>query len=1328
MDSLDRYGTIYPDARSNAYVARRWDGKSHSQKPVGCQLAMDRVEIFLRAAGERPEKAATKAPCTSALTTPTTQAELGKKASGTAGMETTIAKSVAASSTGHTALLDLAVIPTPMQKLPTLQYVDKPANLTSGTVGLVQADQVVDTAVTSSSSASHPSTAISKRSDLRAAARVVDTPGRWQGLFTALVFSLAYRIKVSIHFGTEGHIPDLAQQFAPGLLAKQGGYKPGRATLAPCIVKDGFVTMPQDMADLQWCNHYTPLVRYDSPEPSPLAGHANCKGSKCGGFGFPCIAPLAKTVALQGFMPWPVPGDGDCLLHSFLYCIGASTDQSTRDKLRIELAAFIIKNLDEPNLQDALVFLGEHGLSEDVATPPLMPPDATEEISEPVAIPPLMPAHVTEEISEPVAKRMKKDLSGESPSLPEVMLSTDVDHVIRAMSTVTNITTEKVANAYLLRTVAQQLTSEERTTLIGNSKHPNQDKKMDEKKQAQKKDEKKEKKDNKKDKKKQAKRTGELALAQRIEIGHAYREWRAKQSFKGTKRVQYYKEFFKHRHGKYRGQSDRKYMERCVALSKLSAAGKMDTGTTKHKRHHKAKAGRPNKAEELRKSLFRWFCGLRKVVRGRFPQHLLKRQAQYLRKTALLAAAQHNVYVDLPEISSQWLRRFKKDYGISLRSPCTCFKVPRAVFLERCKICWSNVYRVRLFCLLHYGYDPDVEGFDQTPFHFNESGSKSKKTLDFRGKKKVTLKECQAASRARWSATTYTKSRLEKGKSVPLEALFKGGSTIKAGLEESLAEIRAEGSHGALPNVSVATSSSGSYGLDEVLEFMERHLEPWTEGRHWKILLADAYRAHLCKEVRDLCWSKGYFLVYIGGGCTGAQQVNDTHLHGPLSREYQELEMELFAYSQEINPGGMKNMRREDCLRLLLIAHEQQAKHVYASEGYRYNLFTIPLDSKCESEVDYSMGSEMSQQLFKACNMPQELPLILQDLRDEFAANRLPFNRKCFDKLVEDMPHRGHLDIMVDECIEEYGEEEDGAAPWQDEGEGSEGGVEQDEAATEQTRLAQAGSTTKDSTSLVPVASKKSKYSDFLSAAQSAEAEKHKAQLDTIEQVIKQLEENGESSVLASAKRSRRKLRQEALGKTQMDARVAQEIRQHVERQEAQRKVLQDECTFQRAQKSALRSAQEDLKKQQAAIMQKERAFMDKQRIKKRELELENAAMSWETKDFSKDKSGAGSVCRARKNRQHALFRICSLCDEISPARFQSFANDFLVWDHSVESRYDSSDSGSSHANSHSRTITQLMSWLQSGHGENVAAWWEKTMARFPPVLMSIPAGSASSK
>ena len=142
MDSLDRYGTIYPDARSNAYVARRWDGKTHSQKPAGCQLAYDRVELFLKAKGERPEKAPTKAPCTSALTTPTTQAELGKKASGTAGMETTIAKSVAASSTGHTALLHPTVIPTPTQKPPNPQRVDKAANPTSGTAGLAQAGQV----------------------------------------------------------------------------------------------------------------------------------------------------------------------------------------------------------------------------------------------------------------------------------------------------------------------------------------------------------------------------------------------------------------------------------------------------------------------------------------------------------------------------------------------------------------------------------------------------------------------------------------------------------------------------------------------------------------------------------------------------------------------------------------------------------------------------------------------------------------------------------------------------------------------------------------------------------------------------------------------------------------------------------------------------------------------------------------------------------------------------------------------------------------------------------------------------------------------------------
>ena len=93
---------------------------------------------------------------------------------------------------------------------------------------------------------------------------------------------------------------------------------------------------------------------------------------------------------------------------------------------------------------------------------------------------------------------------------------------------------------------------------------------------------------------------------------------------------------------------------------------------------------------------------------------------------------------------------------------------------------------------LHFGYDPDIEGFDQTPFHFNESGSKSKKTLEFTGKKKITLKEALHAIRDRWTATTWTTSNAaEAAEQVPLEVCFKGGSGVLSQLTEILDRLRA---------------------------------------------------------------------------------------------------------------------------------------------------------------------------------------------------------------------------------------------------------------------------------------------------------------------------------------------------------------------------------------------------------------------------------------------------------------------------------------------------------------------------------------------------------
>ena len=53
-----------------------------------------------------------------------------------------------------------------------------------------------------------------------------------------------------------------------------------------------------------------------------------------------------------------------------------------------------------------------------------------------------------------------------------------------------------------------------------------------------------------------------------------------------------------------------------------------------------------------------------------------------------------------------------------------------------------------------------------------------------------------------------------------------------------------------------------------------------------------------------LAWGRGYLIVYIGGGGTGAIQVLDTHLHGPLSKYFQDMGMIALFKMADGEPDG----------------------------------------------------------------------------------------------------------------------------------------------------------------------------------------------------------------------------------------------------------------------------------------------------------------------------------------------------------------------------------------------------------------------------------------
>ena len=111
--------------------------------------------------------------------------------------------------------------------------------------------------------------------------------------------------------------------------------------------------------------------------------------------------------------------------------------------------------------------------------------------------------------------------------------------------------------------------------------------------------------------------------------------------------------------------------------------------------------------------------------------------------------------------------------------------------LDRLQNTWLNIFRVRKLRLLCFGYDPESEGFDQKPMHFNESGSRMRHTLAWKGRVDVQLKECVAQTRDRWTLNTHVLAVPRADDEFPpIEALFKGGPRAAASARAALNRLR----------------------------------------------------------------------------------------------------------------------------------------------------------------------------------------------------------------------------------------------------------------------------------------------------------------------------------------------------------------------------------------------------------------------------------------------------------------------------------------------------------------------------------------------------------
>ena len=407
---------------------------------------------------------------------------------------------------------------------------------------------------------------------------------------------------------------------------------------------------------------------------------------------------------------------------------------------------------------------------------------------------------------------------------------------------------------------------------------------------------------------------------------------------------------------------------------------------------------------------------------ARFTRQLLHQKARqllsdYCEQCLLLGKAAIGV-----KLTARWFRLWEADYGLCMRKANRKYKVPKAVMAERLDIGWCNGARVRALCFAVHGYEPEIENWDQSPFHNNESGSANTSTLAVAGGL-VPLVEGHAATRERWTAnlTTFSnKERLSKDGPPYCEFVFKAaGNRMQLRLREYIR------SRGYGPWVSVATTDKGSYKTPDILNFLETHLPSMSGSRRWRIIWADDFSAHLSPQVFRLCWSRGYVFMAHGGGVTPVAQTPDTDLNQHVKREYMACETaELLA---QMRDGiSVPRCRPEQCIDMMYGVLSNMALHLHAADGYLKTGMCVALDGSQDELVVREAG-----EFWRELGMRAKINSAVAEVKAEVAAGRLGWNVQDVQRLIRPYPKHRH----VDEILERQGDDTwcpEGERPYED--------------------------------------------------------------------------------------------------------------------------------------------------------------------------------------------------------------------------------------------------------------------------------------------------------
>ena len=168
-------------------------------------------------------------------------------------------------------------------------------------------------------------------------------------------------------------------------------------------------------------------------------------------------------------------------------------------------------------------------------------------------------------------------------------------------------------------------------------------------------------------------------------------------------------------------KKDKVWQRRCIAQARLIQSGvhpwkigkamrsRSSSFVPRHLRARKSGLqGRLVKAAMLRESLFDWFLSIRGAVATRNPTKIVLLKAKALASDMLREMQRLGKFVELPVINRDWLCRWLRDDGISLRLPNRRFKCRREVLLGRLRSMWLTNIRTRALAICAFRSDPTI--------------------------------------------------------------------------------------------------------------------------------------------------------------------------------------------------------------------------------------------------------------------------------------------------------------------------------------------------------------------------------------------------------------------------------------------------------------------------------------------------------------------------------------------------------------------------------------------------------------------------------------------